>query len=491
MKTITKWAAVAVAALATLPAFAAEETVLATWTPSKAASQQETKFPGSFAQYGYYFKPGFGATEQNVPEKDFPSTLKAGDIIRIYYYPNMDVVTNSKPAQLQLVVKQNNSGWTWTQICEYVDMPNQTKQELSTFDYVIGSSQTTFKDYRDEAEADESAFVPDVASEIAYLQAHGFWIKGQCLYLNKVEVIQVGAAANPDEGWNELETYTVDPAFDLGSWGKILEIPASVFENAVIGDKIRISGVSEDGAQVQLAYKNASWTWTQFVGYDDVKEGQYNYVIKDEAILEGLKLHGLYVKGKLFVIDKVSVWSETRQGADKPADQWEESNVYSFDPFDLSNWGEILEIPASAFQTTTRAGHTLAVGDKIVLEGEAESGAQVQLAYKVVSDNYKWTPFVECENVTGGKYEHVIKDEVAVENILLDGLYVKGQLWKPSKMTLYTPKSDIETGVEAVDVAEDAPVVYYNMQGIRVKNPVAGQLLIRVQGKKATKVVVR
>ena len=36
----------------------------------------------------------------------------------------------------------------------------------------------------------------------------------------------------------------------------------------------------------------------------------------------------------------------------------------------------------------------------------------------------------------------------------------------------------------------DAPVVYYNMQGVRVANPANG-LYIRVQGKKATKVLVR
>ena len=49
------------------------------------------------------------------------------------------------------------------------------------------------------------------------------------------------------------------------------------------------------------------------------------------------------------------------------------------------------------------------------------------------------------------------------------------------------------TGVEdiAVDGVEDGEAVYYNMQGVRVANPAAGSLYIRVQGSKAAKVLVK
>lgn len=48
------------------------------------------------------------------------------------------------------------------------------------------------------------------------------------------------------------------------------------------------------------------------------------------------------------------------------------------------------------------------------------------------------------------------------------------------------------SGVDTVEaeVSEDAPVVYYNLQGVRVENPEQG-LYIRVQGNKATKVAIR
>lgn len=41
------------------------------------------------------------------------------------------------------------------------------------------------------------------------------------------------------------------------------------------------------------------------------------------------------------------------------------------------------------------------------------------------------------------------------------------------------------SGVEAVAGAEDSPVEYYNMQGIRVENPLPGQMIIKKQGEKS------
>ena len=51
--------------------------------------------------------------------------------------------------------------------------------------------------------------------------------------------------------------------------------------------------------------------------------------------------------------------------------------------------------------------------------------------------------------------------------------------------------ADNASGVNDIIADDDnAPVVYYNLQGVRVENPANG-LYIRVQGKKATKVLVR
>lgn len=50
---------------------------------------------------------------------------------------------------------------------------------------------------------------------------------------------------------------------------------------------------------------------------------------------------------------------------------------------------------------------------------------------------------------------------------------------------IYTPAP---TGIDSVTIGDDAPVEYYNLQGVRVDNP-AGGLFIRRQGNKAEKVI--
>ncbi|MBD5334114.1 MAG: hypothetical protein HDR96_01760 [Bacteroides sp.] len=49
-----------------------------------------------------------------------------------------------------------------------------------------------------------------------------------------------------------------------------------------------------------------------------------------------------------------------------------------------------------------------------------------------------------------------------------------------------------ESAIEAIEAAdENAPVEYYNIQGMRVNEPAAGQLVIRRQGSKVSKVIIR
>lgn len=53
----------------------------------------------------------------------------------------------------------------------------------------------------------------------------------------------------------------------------------------------------------------------------------------------------------------------------------------------------------------------------------------------------------------------------------------------------YDPAGSVSTGVNEVEVNENAPAVYYNLQGVKVAEPENG-LYIRVQGNKATKVML-
>lgn len=50
---------------------------------------------------------------------------------------------------------------------------------------------------------------------------------------------------------------------------------------------------------------------------------------------------------------------------------------------------------------------------------------------------------------------------------------------------------DAEKKQSNVDAVADGPVEYFNLQGMRVANPQAGTLVIRRQGDKVSKLIVR
>lgn len=60
--------------------------------------------------------------------------------------------------------------------------------------------------------------------------------------------------------------------------------------------------------------------------------------------------------------------------------------------------------------------------------------------------------------------------------------------WKPLSYEIVLPSM---TGINDVEMNENAPVRYYNLQGMEVVNPVKGQLVIKTQGNKAQKVIVK
>lgn len=80
-----------------------------------------------------------------------------------------------------------------------------------------------------------------------------------------------------------------------------------------------------------------------------------------------------------------------------------------------------------------------------------------------------------------------------IAGAIFDGYTWKDESGKTANMMakIIFPTSG-ENGVEGVAVDNiDAPVEYFNLQGVRVANPEAGQLVIKRQGNVVTKMVVR
>lgn len=60
--------------------------------------------------------------------------------------------------------------------------------------------------------------------------------------------------------------------------------------------------------------------------------------------------------------------------------------------------------------------------------------------------------------------------------------------WEPLTYYITLPGN---SGVDEIETNENAPVKYYNLQGMEVKNAAKGQIVIKAQGNKARKVVVK
>lgn len=72
-----------------------------------------------------------------------------------------------------------------------------------------------------------------------------------------------------------------------------------------------------------------------------------------------------------------------------------------------------------------------------------------------------------------------------------------GATWNTTTKTnmvvagIITPALEAKSGIENVVAEENAPVEYYNLQGVRVADPQPGTLVIRRQGSKVSKMIVR
>ena len=89
-------------------------------------------------------------------------------------------------------------------------------------------------------------------------------------------------------------------------------------------------------------------------------------------------------------------------------------------------------------------------------------------------------------NTTSGAYYNSLYAEIVDDNTAFIHHYNNATCAAVYKLEIPT---DYLTGVETVGVDANAPVEYYNLQGVKVANPESG-LYIKRQGGKATKVIL-
>ena len=245
------------------------------------------------------------------------------------------------------------------------------------------------------------------------------------------------------------------------------------------------------------------YTYSVYAGYDDVKGEAAN----SEPVRLGETLALPYTPDhmdskeyELWTLDKGN--SRNDWGHDA---QWYKGlaiygayNSWAYTPPFFAKQGECLLTFSAACQNTTAENLKVC----LIREAEVEETPDESGKMRVAPE---WTP-----EIVGDPVDYVINEpwsgttEFTVRTQTLkvpaDGKYYVGfganiGARAASSGRLVLKQSDIEqtstTGVDDILTDDtDAPVEYYNLQGLRVTNPEPG-LYIRVQGKKASKVLIK
>jgi hypothetical protein len=145
------------------------------------------------------------------------------------------------------------------------------------------------------------------------------------------------------------------------------------------------------------------------------------------------------------------------------------------------------------FTTSSDATIMMVYGSTNQMQGGAEASADVWGTY---SDGV--LTFDEAEIPSGATQMDQCLSGLSWSQASYD--YSQGEVtyaewsslvWEPEKFKISGSATGGVQNVAADAQDLNAPVEYFNLQGIRVMNPEAGQLLIQRQGNKATKVVIR
>lgn len=185
---------------------------------------------------------------------------------------------------------------------------------------------------------------------------------------------------------------------------------------------------------------------------------------------------------------------------------WKESPIYRTDSDEVIGYTKCYVINFSGFDmlrvlplvqagdgkvrishTYGYTGYNLMWGPEInanLIYDEQYYAAEVDAKGYPVGDGFDLTGTIEEETASRFVISFPDYGLFTINDVLFGSA-----IWENGVLT-FAPNAI--TGIETVNAAADntnAPVVYYNLQGMRVNNPAAGNLYIRVQGTDVTKII--
>lgn len=387
----------------------------------------------------------------SIPGSVF-AEAKAGDVVRLY------VTDVASDAQIQIAC---DPGWILLE--DYVNIGGKTY-----YDQVLEASTISILQGNNGA---------------LCFKGHGYTFTKAGLLTSDNEGGEGG-----DEG-NDGEIYSGVLFSDLGltlTWDAVeIKINQTVSE----GDIITISGTSNGGTpQLTFAWKTVGdHEWTEILTAED---GTYFEVeVPSTQAADGINQLGFFVMGQDFTINTISYKGVNEvvpggtidgQSPDDEDFEYVESEPVDAD-YTFQNWEDTdpYTIEASFFADATAE-------DQLHIYYKANSNdAQIQLAYTSLAG--EWTETVPYQDIAGEGYVSQDLTDILAD-VQENGFKVNGRYFTLVKYALASP--DQEASVNAIEVNEEAPVIYFNLQGVRVAEPANG-IFIRVQGQNVSKVIVK
>lgn len=119
---------------------------------------------------------------------------------------------------------------------------------------------------------------------------------------------------------------------------------------------------------------------------------------------------------------------------------------------------------------------------------EEKPASVVRISTKRGNDNAFNSNCIKCAEVVDGEWLDYTTAGAYKINLPEEGIWIIEV--DPEYNQICFTKTD-HTGISSIENDANAPAVYYNMQGMQIANPVAGQLYIVKKGNKVTKTIIR
>ncbi|WP_430933976.1 T9SS type A sorting domain-containing protein [Saccharicrinis sp. 156] len=194
----------------------------------------------------------------------------------------------------------------------------------------------------------------------------------------------------------------------IGNWDNYQSLDGASFNNATIGDILKITATDIDMSSAQLSLNNGSWVDLAGSGMVDLRTENYSFVITSVMLTE-LQSNGVLVRGKNYTLTSVDLI---------PGDgNYELNNAVWLGETVIGNWEGYQAICAGTF-VNAQVGNLLRV--KV---SNVEQGAQGHLSNSSWGDLIDAEAYVELSGLS--YYEFTITSSMLAE-LQSNGVLVRG-----------------------------------------------------------------